>query len=75
MAVALRRGNVAVLVVVILDRCTLRFFRLVGRRLRRFVLLSCSAHVIAFSSDESTLLCMPIRSIRMINLIAFGPAC
>ena len=66
--IVLRRGDIAVLVVVIFGRRTLRLHRFILHRFRRFVFPACSAHVMPFSSDESTLLCMPIRSIGMISI-------
>src|SRR6185295_15355112 len=66
--VALWRGDVAVLVIIVLDRSALRLLRFVVLWFRRLVLPAGSAHVMPFSSDESTLLCMPIRSIRMISI-------
>src|SRR4029450_761939 len=68
--VALWRGDVAVLVIIVLDRSALRLLRFVVALFRRLGLPAGSAHVMPFSSDESALLCMPIRSIRMISILS-----
>ena len=47
-AVAFRRGDVAVLVIIVLDRSVLRLFRLVVLWFRRLVLSAGSAHVMPF---------------------------
>ena len=51
-AVALWRGDVAVLVIIVLDRSALRLPRFVVLWFRRLVLLARSAHIVPFSPDR-----------------------
>src|SRR4029453_9633436 len=52
-AVALWRGDVAVLVIIVLDRSALRLLRFVVLWFRRFVLPAGSAHVMPFLPGQS----------------------
>src|SRR3954447_24567479 len=72
-AITLRRGDVAVLVVVILDRNTLRLLRFVVRRFRRLVLPAGSAHVMPFLPDQSAFALHADSEYRHdLTLIALG---
>ena len=55
-AVALWRGDVAILVVLVLDRPAFRFFSLVVVLLRRLALRTVSAHIAPFSPDRTALM-------------------
>src|SRR4051794_38556249 len=67
-AVALRRGDVAVLVIVVLDWNPRRFFRLIVGFLRRFAVLAGSAHVIPFCRINRHLPCAAIQSNGMTSI-------
>jgi hypothetical protein len=67
-AVALRRGDVAVFEVIVLVRNALRPLRFVVDFFRRLGLLARFAHVMPFLPDQSPLLCMSIQSNGMISI-------